>query len=323
MKQNSSIDRLYKIEYSNGSENFYLINKTGGGMFSILSAVLCHLDLAEKYCLSPIIDFKNFKTTYSDGENCGTSNAWEYYFQPVNSESISSLREKARLIVIPEDYYPAGYSYCITQEPHLYEVFSRWINLRPELQSEITALHNDLFSQGNILGVHFRGQEMRTAPGHHFPPTKSQIALMVDGALNNYDYEKIFIVSEEASYIDWLKLRYGSRVISTNSYRTYGLNAYREYPREKHIYKLGKEVIIDAYLLSKCSSLIACTSNVAEFARFINHGRYIEDLKIRNGQNSSIRYLAKYLWFIKALLPSKFGGFSLDPASENFINLKI
>ena len=51
---------LYEVERFYGGEDFYLIHKTGGGMFSILSAVLCLIDQAEKLGLSPIIDFQNF-----------------------------------------------------------------------------------------------------------------------------------------------------------------------------------------------------------------------------------------------------------------------
>lgn len=88
------------------------------------------------------------------------------------------------------------------------------------------------------------------------------------------------------------------------------------------MYKLGKEVIINTFLLSRCKGLVAYIPNVAEFARFLNCEKYVDDIQINNGPNSSIRMIAMYLWFIKAYLPSNFGGFSLDPHSSTFVKIK-
>ena len=313
---------LYEVERFYGGEDFYLIHKTGGGMFSILSAVLCLIDQAEKLGLSPIIDFQNFATTYSDGEVSGVSNAWEYYFEPISKVDISVLRETARLLVSPNDYYPMGYDYNITRISNMHDIYTRWIKLKPDLSSEIEFLSCELLTNRSVLGVHFRGQEMRTTSGHWFPPTKPQVIKVIDDLLSRSVYSHLFVVSEEASYIDFIKSRYGSRVLVTQCYRTYSRNAYKEYPREKHMYKLGKEVIINTFLLSRCAGLVSCTSNVAEFARFLNGGNYLDDIQINNGPNSSIRVFAKYLWFIKALLPPNFGGFSMDLHSSTFVKIK-
>ena len=223
--QDYPTSRSYQVERFSGGEDFYLIHKTGGGMFSILSSVLCHIDQAEKLGLSPIIDFQNFATTYSDGEISGTANAWEYYFEPISGVPISDLKQAARLLVSPNDYYPTGYDYNITRIPNLYDVYTHWIKLNSDLSSEIDFLSRELLENRSVLGVHFRGQEMRTASGHWFPPTKRQIIKAIDNLFGQTNYSHLFVVSEEASYIDFLKGRYGSRVLATKCYRTYGRNA--------------------------------------------------------------------------------------------------
>ena len=67
------------------SSNYYIIRRNGGGFFSILSSVLCHIQIAENLGFSPVIDFENFRTTYSENMRINNSfNMWEYYFEPIH-----------------------------------------------------------------------------------------------------------------------------------------------------------------------------------------------------------------------------------------------
>jgi hypothetical protein len=128
----------------------------------------------------------------------------------------------------------------------------------------------------------------------------------------NYDnYNKIFVVSEDVKLLKSIIDTYGSSVVYCNHYRTSGSNAYHQYPRVNHKYLLGLEVCIDTILLSRCHGLVHCTSNVAEFAKFLNNGKFESITKINNGPNSKFWLVAKVLWYFKSSLPHFAGGFSI------------
>jgi len=199
----------------------------------------------------------------------------------------------------------------ITNMPDLMVVAAKYIRVRPEIEVQAVRFYENHIKGYNVLGVHFRGQEMRTAPGHWFPPSKRQMAEAIRQAVHTAGFEKIFVVTEDAGYLEFLREQFGNRVIFNDHFRTYGANAYRIYPRPMHKYILGLEVLVDAIILAFCNGLIACTSNVAEAARFFNAGSFCYQRTIDNGPNSSNPLLARYLWFIKAALPEPLGGFRL------------
>jgi hypothetical protein len=132
--------------------------------------------------------------------------------------------------------------------------------------------------------------------------------------IDKYNYNKIFIVSEDAGLVDFIKREYQEISFSNNHFRTYGENAYKlKDAREKHFFLIGEEVAIDCLLLAHCDGLIACTSNVAEAARFIKRCGYNAQIKINNGPNNFHNpILLKYGWYIKNILPNFMGGFNLD-----------
>jgi hypothetical protein len=297
---------------ANPEKVFYVVRQQSlhRGIFSLLSSVLCHLDVADRFALSPVIDFDNFQTEYNEKDEVnGTSNAWEYFFQPVSHHKLRDVYQSKR-VLFSDNGYPPGYSMSITDEPRLYPVYDKYLHFKPDILESVGGFWERNFVGEKVLGIHFRGQEMRTAPGHWFPPTKNQILVSATKLLNKYGFSKIFAVSEELSYIEWLKKTFGRMVVATNCYRTRNVNAYRQYPRPHHLYLLGREIIVDTLLLARCQGLVGCTSNVATFARFANRGHFVVEEFINNGPNSDVSFMAKHLWFIKRMLPTSLGGFS-------------
>lgn len=291
----------------NPDKIFYVIwcNNMGSGFFSNFSSVLCHLKLADMAGMIPIVDFMNFKTLYNEKESVNaTTNAWEYYFDPVTSFSLAEVYE-SKNVFFSSGSYPAFMSYSITQIPGLYEdIYSKYIRLDKNIEE---TLQNQDFSN-RVLGIHFRGQEMKLAAGHSFPPTEQQMIKYTDEIIQKFKIDKIFVVTEEQRYLDLYKKKYGDKVMFNNSYRTYDINSYNLHPRENHRYKLGLEVLVDSLMLSKCTGLLCGDSNVSEFARFANNNKFEFVYKIYNGVNSQHSLVARYLYKIKKILPAKFGG---------------
>ncbi len=293
----------------NSDKIFYVIwlNNKGFGFFSNLSAVLCHLKIANDLGMIPVIDFQNFKTFYNEkGAINNNENAWEYYFKPVSPFLLDEVYESKNVFFCSGNY-PASMSYCITQINGIFEeIYLKKIFLQNHVK-EILKRHLVKFND-RILGVHFRGQEMKLATGHSFPPTEQQMIRYTNEIIVKYNIDKIFIVTEDQDYLNLFIEKFGDKVLYTNSFRTHKVNAYHIYPRDNHRYLLGLDVLIDAFLLSECTGILCGDSNVSEFARFVNNKRFEFTYFINNGVNSSNSFIAKYLYRLKIRLPSHFGG---------------
>ncbi|RYE53576.1 MAG: hypothetical protein EOP48_14105 [Sphingobacteriales bacterium] len=285
----------------NADKVFYVIwLDKGSGFFSNLSAVLCHIDIAIKGGMIPVVDFQNFKTLYNTGKIEDTANAWEYYFEPVSPYSLEEVYQ-SKNVFFCEGKYPDGYEYSVTNIPGIKQIYDQYIVLKPAIEEQILQ-----YQTSDLLGIHFRGQEFKIAPGHYFPPTEKQMIKYTDKALSEYGINQIFLVTEEKAYLDLFVKRYGKLVLYTNAYRTYNVNAYNQSPRDNHRFLLGKEVLIDALLLARCKGLVCGDSNVSEFAQFTGNHKFV--YRIWNGVNSSNRLLARYLYRIKKNIT----GFKVD-----------
>jgi len=292
------------------SDKFLIIqqrSQRGRGLFSLLSSVLCFIDIAERNSLTPLVDFENFQTIYNDEHISSTRNSWEYYFDQLNNYSLDQVYG-SKNVYVTSNRYPLGYDYSITTIPSLFSIFERYIKIK----SNIVEPDPLGIGHSKVLGVHFRGQEMRTARGHWLPPSFEQIRRAIDCMLERDRYEKIFLVTEDSNLLEQVQSAYGNLVIHSASFRTNGTNAYKSASRPRHFYELGREVLSDALWLSKCGGLIHCSSNVAEFSRFLNRGKYRSTIFINNGPNSRFYPFYKYMWGVKAVLPESFGGFSTD-----------
>jgi hypothetical protein len=295
-----------------GSKNantvFYVIWLNGcNGFFSIFSMVIGHLKIAQEIGMTPIIDFQYFKNLYNDSTPINsTENMWEYYFKPVSKYTLDEVYD-SKYVVFCNGKYPQNFGMSISHIPNLYNnTYLKYIHLQDYITDRVNKVYDSF--HGKVIGVHFRGQELKTAPRHPFPPTERQMIFLTNEILHHYDFQYIFLVSEEQRYVDLFIKIFGDKVIINNCYRTYNENAYLLNPRQQHRYLLGLEVLIDATLLAKCNGLLSGSSNVSEYARLVNNGAYEIDYDIFNGLNSKNLIIARYLYNIKKYLPTYFGG---------------
>lgn len=294
----------------NADKIFYVIwlDNGGSGFFSNVSNVLCHLKLADQLGMMPVVDFFNFKTLYNvTGEINNTENAWEYYFKPVSEFSLPEVYQ-SKNVFFCSGSYPPSLGYSITAVHNLPEVYHKYIRLQHYIEKMIEDHTIQLKFEGRILGIHFRGQEQKLAPRHSFPPTEKQMIRYCDMIIEKHKIERIFIVTEEQRYLDLFIKKYNKKLIYTDSFRTYNTNAYNLNPRDNHRYRLGLEVLVDAFLLSRCTGLLCSDSNVSEFTRFVNNKNFEFTYTIQNGVNSSNKLLARHLFGLKKNIPSALGG---------------
>ena len=301
-----SAEQVRSFGDANRDTTFYVIwrDSLGSGFFSNFTQVLSHLQRAEELGMTPVVDFENFRTLYNvDDPVNGSRNAWEYFFEQLSPYRLEEVYRSSRVFFCRGDY-PRGYTF--TTNAQYREFVARHIRLKPQVRERIADYAGE-FESGDVLGIHFRGKEINTAPGHSFGPTPEQIVRHADRLLDSCGLNRIFLVTEEQRYVETLRRRYGQRLFFTDAFRAAKVNSYNLNPRPRHRYMLGLEVLADAELLARSAVILCSNTGVAQHA--VRSARNLKKaVCIVNGRNCRNHLLAHYMYGIRRRLPAGRGG---------------
>jgi hypothetical protein len=254
----------------------------------------------------PIIDMENYPSLHNEIYPINKSkNAWEYYFKKINKYSLNEVYKSKNVYVSSKTFQKKMFLDMTNNEISRY--FSK-IKIKKEILQKINIFNKEKFKKNDkILGVHFRGSTYKTARGHGFPLTKELMIKNIQSLIKKFDYNKIFVVTEEQEYLKALKEKFNDQIIFYDSFRMKKLDSYKIYPRKNHRYLLGEEILIETVLLSKCNGLTFIKSNVISAAKLFTKKK-IKLHEVYLGTNTRNKFFSKYLWLIKSILPSYLGG---------------
>jgi hypothetical protein len=289
----------------------YVIWRTpGAGFFSIITSTLARLHIAEEQGLTPVIDLETPASVYQEEHPIsGTRNVWEYYFLQPAGRGVDELGKNP---VRNDGTWPKGYGYDLSGSPIYKQMWDRYVQLNETTRTAIAQAQDGLNLSRTTLAVHYRGQEMRTAKGHHYPPTISQMNAAIGWALDNHDLDDILLVTEAQQYVDTFSRRWGKRLKPSPSFRLRHRNSYTvsPQPRPMHKYMLGLEALRDAHLMAQCGGLVCGRSNLSEAAIMLSDNALQPLIRISQGRNSFRPYIAPFKWYAKRAMPEFLGGFS-------------
>lgn len=299
----------------NKNKFFYVIRRNPtAGFFSNITFVLNHLKICEAIGFIPIVDMKNYPTLHNEVEGKNKNkNSWDCYFKKLNNHSLKEVY-KSKNVFLSSEKFENNMALSITDK----EISKYLIKIKVKNHIHLKVnrfIQKNFDKKKKILGVHFRGSTYKTARGHAFPSTIDLMIKKIDNLLKKHNYEKIFLVTEEQKYLNVLKKVYKEKIIFYNSFRMYNLDSFKIFPRKNHRYLLGEEILIETLILSKCQGLTFVKSNVISAAIAFSKNK-IKLHEIFFGLNSRNKFLSKYLWYIKSMLPAKLGGLK-------YINKKI
>ena len=298
----------------NKDKIFYIIRRTpGAGMFSNVLFVLNHIKIAKKYNFIPVVDMKNFVSIYNDDSiSLKESNSWKYYFEQISKYDLEEVYKSHKVIVTSNNFYNF-FNYHL-EDKSLKKLFDENVLFKKYLKRYIVSFENKFFKNDRVLGVHFRGTSYKTSAGHPLVATKNQMFRLTNKILKNENLDKIFLVTEEKSHLEFFLKKFGKKIVYLkSSFRSNKNNAFTTYPRNKHRYKMGSEIITETVLLSKCDSFLFVDTNVSSAVIALDQNKNQKRFKIDNGFNSKNIFYALIKWYLKKYLPYFLGGFKKEP----------
>ena len=302
--------KYFSFGKKNPNKKFYIINRTpGSGLFSNVTYVLNQLNICDILNFIPIIDMENFPTIYNENKKVNSShNSWNYYFKPINNYKLKDVYNSKNVLFSSgkfEEHMPLD-----ATNIKISFFFKKIRVLRKIILLSNKFYNNNFAKKDRVLGVHFRGSTYKIAGGHAFPATKEIMLQNVLKLMKKNNYNKIFLVTEEKEYLDFFKKKLGLKCVYSKHFRMEKADSFKIYPRKMHRYKLGLESLIDTLILSRCTGLTYVKSNIISAAILFSKSK-IKLHEIFLGYNSRNKFISRWLWFIKSMLPPNYCGLKI------------
>lgn len=295
LNRNPNVLEIERFGNKNPKKNIYFIDINGNnamGFAAYLKQTIFGVFEAEYLGFVPVVYYNPSGCLYAEAEPVnGTKNPFEYYFEQVSDISVAEVYESARVFLFspfhgvrieyelgnPDPYASSGYFVSEDYIAKMARVFKKYIRLVATVRNQISEDMNGLISNGwqekKILGVHLRGTDYALKwAGHPNMVTTDEFIVAIDEVLSLYDYEYVFLATDDKKCLDALIEKYGSKLIYYKDVArgAEALNtAMVESARPRHHYLNGLEVVRDMYTLARCDALVCSRSQVSTLARTI------------------------------------------------------
>jgi hypothetical protein len=248
-------------------------NNQGRGMFSVVNDLVAHFHEADKegYKINPMWIASPYKTEKSEED------AFLYFFEPLtdintNDHVVSELESFAfhpKNLITPRCN---GNLALPIKRKEVNKIIEKYIKLIPPINQKIDKFKEKYFTE-NILGLHIRGKGRKDGGSEKL----REMGDLIDGVPYNLYFKKvdeyiathpsckIFLCSDSQIVIDHCKGVYEERIITYDSTRSLDGEMHLNHKYNDMKYKLGEDVLIEAYLLSMTNYLVHGNSNVTNY----------------------------------------------------------
>lgn len=253
------------------SSHKHVIGARWVGMFSNFLGAINHLDWCLRNNKIPVVYWVAPCMFYTGNIYNGSTNVWEYYFEPVSGLSYSPQD------IIHNDYHAPDGS-------HIYWIFNAqtqpskekrrdiynriikpFIKLNAIVQKKVDTFFETQMQGKHTIGIHLRGTDKWGEVKQVSPTTILQEAQRHAGPDTQF-----FIATDENSLLELAKKTLQGNVIAYDSHRSQDGKPIHYFRPEFPMEVVGEEVVIEVMLLARCNKLIHTCSNVSTSVLFLN-----------------------------------------------------
>lgn len=270
-KQNADIP-IYYI-------TFGVYNEETCGFWGMVNTVLRNLVFADFFHLTPVVEWQG--GMYSERFPVhGSNNVWEYYFEPVSSIDYRTVHNSAYVCpaLFSDTQIVSSRENGDIDNPKegyglLANIYRKYIKLNNDLERDLVADMGSIFKGKRTMGCHARGSDGNwRLYGHPIPVLPEEYLDAAYECFIQGEYEQVFLATEDPELLQKFIHKFGDvliyyeDVLRTSESPMALAEAGK---KDLYHYRMGYEVIRDAYTLAECDSLVAGTNNVPLAARII------------------------------------------------------
>lgn len=249
------------------------------GFWGMVNTILKNLIFADFFHLIPVIEWHGGMYSESIPVH-GSTNVWEYYFQPVSKIKYQTVSNSA--FVCPAvfsdtqiiNYLDKKDNECISGHVELLaEIYAKYISLNSDLEYKLNEDIHLILGNKRTMGCHARGSDGNLRLyGHPVPILPEEYLEAAYHCFIEEKYEQVFLATEDPLLLRKFSEKFGDSLVfykdalrSAESPMALAASG----KEEMYHYRMGYEVLRDAYTLARCDSLVGGTYNVPLAARII------------------------------------------------------
>lgn len=236
------------------------------GFFSAFFSVLAHAAWANRNHKLPVVYWGDVSPYFE-----GYGNAWEYYFEPLSDAQYDPLNDPkpSTEYCAPDNTGVRPWSrHSQPVKEMVHRVIERYIVIKKPILDEIDAFYQQHMANKTTIGIHLRGTDKDS---EIIMPSAQEILAVANQIGKLMPDCQFFVATDEESLLTLARETLIRPVIAyTESYRSLDGKPIHKTKSAWSNAKKGKDVLIEAKLLSMCGMLVYSHSNVGYVATFFN-----------------------------------------------------
>lgn len=258
-----------------GAWNYFVAKKhiigsrPTAGLFSNFCGVLNHLDWCEKKGMTPVVYWDQDSLYWQhDGYN-GSFNVWEYYFEPVSSQTAAAHEPRDHsYAVIADDMAPFGHT-LISRETVCCAnaLINKYITANAIVKKKVESFFAQHMVGKKTIGIHLRGTDKKS----EIPFVDPLVIL----ARANKEAEQLgdcqfLVATDEYRLLELAKEKLNRPVLYYSCQRSCDTLPLHTVHSSQGKAVLGEEVLIEVLLLARCNLFLHTYSNVSAAVLYFN-----------------------------------------------------
>ncbi len=288
IKRPCFLQKKRRFGHKNVDKVIYVIrpvtNDCVQGLMSLVIHVLGQVEYSKKNNYIPFVDFKNYKTQYSNGQD----NIWEWFFTQPSQLTIKDVYE-SNCVILSGTTIKKKVDLSLFDSKIFFDndIVAKWNKIflqNFDLNSEVKNIiefENKNIDVENCIGVYIRGTDYTQLKpyGEFMQPDINDVIEKVKMFCEKYPTANIFLVTEDKNNYLQILNKFNSK-LKTVSFDSFidnydGKNFLsKSNVLNENTKKRGMDYLVKILLLSKCKYLISSITSGSIVAYVINGNRY-------------------------------------------------